>query len=89
MVRTVITNVHRLFQKLPDTHFAGKGWVVGIWLVEKLSSEQVPAMKIMLPRFHTFYTPNHYPLFSATGQADEQGQEAAGVHEGADQEQTD
>ena len=21
--------------------FAGKGWVVGIWLVEKLSSEQV------------------------------------------------
>ena len=22
--------------------FAGKGWVVGIWLVEKLSSEQVP-----------------------------------------------
>ena len=59
MVRTVITNVHCSFQKLLDTHFAGKGWVVGIWLVEKLSSEQVPVMKIMVLRFHTINAPNH------------------------------
>ena len=28
-------------KQAPDILFSGKGWVVGIWLVEKLSSEQV------------------------------------------------
>ena len=31
----------QILKEAPDMKFLGKGWVVGIWLVEKLSSEQV------------------------------------------------